>query len=363
MSKNQTTWNQADDDTIVVREGEELHLERLDAYLRGSFEHLDDSPLVVRQFGKGASNLTYQLSKGDWEAVLRRPPHGPVAPKAHDMAREYKLLKKIHAVYPLAPEPYLFCDDKGIIGSPFLLMERRKGLVLDTEFPASHNPTHEICGKISETMVDRLVELHQIDYETAGLQELGYPAGFMERQVHGWIDRYNRAKTAEIEGVEELTKWLVDHVPVSPKATLIHYDYKLNNVMFDYHDLGKMIAIFDWEMTTIGDPLADLGSAMSYWVQEDDPDFLKNMSKKPPVTILPGFMTRDQFIEAYAKKSGRDISQIDFYLAFAYFKRAVIVQQIFFRWKKGQTLDERFSTYEDAARGLIRIALGLLTGK
>ncbi|MBS4192371.1 phosphotransferase family protein [Bacillus sp. FJAT-49705] len=363
MSKDQATWNPADGDTIVVRQGDELYLEGLDAYLRGSFEHLDDSPLVVRQFGQGASNLTYLLRKGNWEAVLRRPPHGPVAPKAHDMAREYKLLKKIHAVFPLAPEPYLFCDDKEIIGSAFLLMERRKGLVLDTEFPASHIPSQENCRKISESMVGRLVELHQIDYEAAGLQELGYPTGFMDRQVHGWIGRYERAKTAEVEGLEKLKKWLVDHVPVSPKATIIHYDYKLNNVMFDYHDLGKMIGIFDWEMTTIGDPLADLGCAMSYWVQEDDPDILKNKNEKPPVTILPGFMTRDQFIEEYAKKSGRDVSQIDFYLTFAYFKLAVIVQQIFFRWKKGQTSDERFSTYEDTARGLIHVALELSTRK
>ncbi|WP_042351359.1 phosphotransferase family protein [Bacillus massiliigorillae] len=359
MNKDQVAWKPADADTIVVRKGEELSLESLDAYLRGSLEHLDDTPLDIRQFGKGASNLTYLLRKGDWEAVLRRPPNGPVAPKAHDMEREYKLLKKIHAVFPLAPEPYVFCDDKTIIGSPFLLMERRKGLVLDTEFPASHTPTPEICRKISETMVDRLVELHQIDYETAGLQDLGYPTGFMERQVNGWIGRYQRAKTAEIEGVEELMKWLVDHVPTSQKATIIHYDYKLNNVMFDYDDLSKMIGVFDWEMTTIGDPLADLGCAMSYWAQEDDPDVLKSRGKKPPVTILPGFMTRDQFIEAYAKKSGRDVSQIDFYLTFAYFKLAVIVQQIYFRWKKGQTSDARFSTYEDAARGLIRIALEL----
>jgi aminoglycoside phosphotransferase (APT) family kinase protein len=178
----------------------------------------------------------------------------------------------------------------------------------------------------------------------------------MERQVNGWIGRYERAKTDEIEGVEELKKWMADHIPASSKPAIIHYDYKLNNVMFDYDDVSKMVAVFDWEMTTIGDPLADLGCALSYWVQEDDSDVLKNGMGTLPLTVLPGFASREQFIETYAIKSGRDVSQIHFYLTFAYFKLAVILQQIYYRWKRGQTKDERFARFGNHIRSLIHTA-------
>lgn len=340
-------------DTIAVRKGEELNIQRLEKFLRVRIEHVDSSPLVVNQFGVGASNLTYKLKMGDWEAVLRRPPLGPVAPKAHDMGRECKILSKLHPVFPLAPKPYVFCDDVEILGSPFFVMERRHGVVLDTEFPDDIKPTPQLCRQISESMVDRLVELHNIDYEAAGLAEIGHPEGFMERQVKGWIGRYERAKTDDITGVEKLQKWMTDHLPVSPKAAVIHYDYKLNNVMFDSENLSKMVGIFDWEMTTIGDPLADLGCTLSYWTQDDDPDILKYGMGKPSVTILPGFMSREEFIEAYAKKSGRDVSSIHYYQTFAYFKLAVICQQIYYRWKIGQTQDERFSKFGEFARSFI----------
>jgi aminoglycoside phosphotransferase (APT) family kinase protein len=253
----------------------------------------------------------------------------------------------------LAPRPYIFTDDREIIGSPFFLMERRQGVVLDSAFPEGTTPTRELCRQISETMVDRLVELHAIDLEDNGLKEIGRPEGFMERQVQGWIGRYERAKTDEVEGVEELKHWMLTHLPSSPPPAMIHYDYKLNNVMFAREDLRQMVGIFDWEMSTVGDPLADLGCAMSYWVEADDPDVLKNGFGKPPVTVLPGFMSRDEFIETYAKKSGRDVSAIHFYLTFAYFKLAVIVQQIYFRWKMGQTQDDRFSRFGEFARHLL----------
>jgi aminoglycoside phosphotransferase (APT) family kinase protein len=342
--------------TIPVRKGEELPLPVLEDYLRQQLDIPGDGRLEVEQFATGASNLTYVLRLGEWEAVLRRPPLGPVAPKAHDMGREYKILKRIHTVFPLAPKPYLYCDNTEIIGSSFFIMERRRGVVLDTRFPRAVTPTPELCQQLSNTMVDQLVELHSIDMESAGLSDIGFPEGFMERQVQGWIGRYERAKTDEIEGVEELKKWMVAHLPVSPQPAVIHYDYKLNNVMFDENDLTKMVGIFDWEMATIGDPLADLGCAMSYWTQADDPELLQYGLGSPPVTVMPGFMTREQFIQAYAKKSGRDVSQIHFYLTFAYFKLAVIAQQIYFRWKKGQTRDERFARFGDFTRCLITIA-------
>ncbi|HEU5140155.1 MAG TPA: phosphotransferase family protein, partial [Bacillales bacterium] len=208
-------------------------------------------------------------------------------------------------------------------------------------------------GRISETMVDTLVALHDIDYEKAGLGDVGHPEGFLNRQVHGWIERYYRSKTDEIEGVESLTHWLENHIPKSLAPTLIHNDFKLNNVLFSEADVGKLTGVFDWEMSTVGDPLVDLGVAMSYWVEPEDPDVLKYGQGKPPITIQPGFHSREQFIESYARKSGRDVSHIHYYLTFAYFKLAVICQQIYYRWKQGQTEDKRFAQLGNYVNTLI----------
>ncbi len=353
MKNNRMDQPRSDHGVISMRQGEELNVKRLESFIRENVEGLDDSPLEIKQFGMGASNLTYLLQTKKWEAVLRRPPLGPVAPKAHDMAREYKILSMIHPVFPLAPKPYVFSDDQEIIGSPFFIMERRHGIVLDTEFPEHVKPSPELCLRISEEMVDRLVQLHSIDIKETGLESIGRSEGFMERQVLGWIDRYERAKTEDVEGVEELKSWLVSNLPPSPPASLIHYDYKLNNVMFATNDITKMVGVFDWEMTTVGDPLVDLACAMSYWIQADDPEELKRGFGRLPVTVTEGFLSRSEFIRSYARKSGRDLSRMDFYLAFANFKLAVICQQIYYRWKKGQTKDVRFSTFGDFVRTLI----------
>lgn len=343
----------ANQETIPVRKGEELDVRRLGVFLSENISDFPDAPLEVEQFPSGLSNLTYVLKSGDWEAVLRRPPLGPVAPKAHNMERESKILEKVHPVFPLAPKPFVFSHNTDVIGSPFFVMERRHGVVLDREMPSELNMNKKDCARISETMVDTLVALHKIDYGQAGLGDIGHPDGFLERQVNGWIKRYNRSKTDEIEGVEKLTHWLVHHLPASPAPTLIHYDFKLNNVLFSEDHVADLAGVFDWEMSTIGDPLADLGVAMSYWTESGDPDVLKYGQGKPSITIRPGFYTREQFIESYAKKSGRDVSQIHFYLTFAYFKLAVICQQIYFRWKKGQTADERFAHLGDFVKMLI----------
>jgi aminoglycoside phosphotransferase (APT) family kinase protein len=344
-------------DIISVRRGEELPVGDLESFLKKQMEFLPDEPLFVHQFPSGHSNLTYQLQVGEWEGVLRRPPLGPVAPKAHDMEREYKILSELHRLFPLAPKPYLFHDGSEVIGSPFFIMERRRGVVLDTAFPANVQATPELCRSISESVVDTLVQLHDVPYRGTMLEKLGRPAGFMERQVYGWIERYERAQTDDIPAVEELKRWLTDNIVKSPEPTIIHYDFKCNNMMFDSHDITKVVGLFDWEMSTIGDPLADLGAAMSYWVQADDPQFLQYGLGKPPITVQYGFFTRREFIESYAKKSGRDVSQIHFYVTFAYFKLAVICQQIYYRWKKGQTQDERFAKMDGFVRGLIHHAL------
>ncbi|GGF25048.1 aminoglycoside phosphotransferase [Halobacillus andaensis] len=337
-------------DTREVRKGEELDVSQIEKFLHESIPDLPHHPLQVRQFGAGHSNLTYELTVGEWQAVLRRPPMGPVAPKAHDMEREYEILKALHKVYPLAPKPYAF--NKGdVLGKPFFIMERRHGLVFDTEFPSEIKGTPELGRKLSETMVERLVELHAIDFESTDLRLMVKPEGFMDRQVHGWIKRYEKAITDDVVHAEDLKKWLIQHIPTSQEASIIHYDYKLNNAMFNEN--GNMVGLFDWEMTTVGDPLADVGAAMSYWIQSDDPALLQTGLGKPPLTVKPGFYTREEFIESYAAKSGRDVSEIHFYLTFAYFKLAGIVQQIYYRYKKGQTNDPRFAEMNVFVNNLI----------
>jgi aminoglycoside phosphotransferase (APT) family kinase protein len=342
-------------DTIPVRKGEQLDQNELLNFLNQHFD-LANEPLEINQFGAGHSNLTYELKVGDWEAVLRRPPHGPVAPKAHDMGREFNILQDLYPVFPLAPKPYIFSENPSIVGSPFYIMERRRGFVYDTTFPKEVEVTKEFCQQLSASMVDTLVQLHSIDYKKTKLVEFTQPDGFLERQVHGWIGRYVRARTDDIPGVEELTTWLATNIPTSQAPTIIHYDYKLNNAMFSFEDPTKMVGLFDWEMTTVGDPLADVGAAMSYWIEKDDPDLLSKGPGKEPVTVNDGFYTRQQFVEEYAKKSGRDLSEIHFYTTFAYFKLAVICQQIYYRYKQGQTQDQRFRDLHVFVKSLITYA-------
>ncbi|MDA8354559.1 MAG: phosphotransferase family protein [Firmicutes bacterium] len=344
------------DGTIPVRPGEELQLEVLEPFLRERLE-IPAAPLEVSQFPSGASNLTYLLRAGEWEAVLRRPPFGPLPPKAHDMVREAGLLKRIHPAFPLAPDPLLIVEDSALLGAPFYLMERRRGIVLDDRFPDDLPHTPERGRQISAAMVDTLVRLHDVDWKQAGLGDFGKPDGFMERQVRGWIGRYEKAKTDEWEGVEHLCRWLTDNVPTSPAATVIHNDFKLNNMLLDPRDPGRPMAVVDWEMATIGDPLFDLAVALGYWVRPDDPEELRNVL--PTVTVLPGFYSKEEFLQAYAEKSGRDVSSFHFYLTFAYFKLAVILQQIYARWKHGQTKDPRFAGFGERVRNLIQHADGL----
>lgn len=343
-------------DIIQVRQGEELDISKLEPFLRQHIDGLPEGELEIRQFGTGHSNLTYALQIKDWEAVLRRPPLGPVAPKAHNMEREYRILSALHPVFNAAPKPYVFSDDLTIVGSPFFIMERRHGVVLDTSFPEGIKPAKELAQKISEKMVDTLVELHALDYTKTPLAEMAKPDGFMERQVAGWIGRYERAKTDDIEGIDLLKEWMTGNIPESQAPAVIHYDFKLNNAMFS-EDFTEMTGLFDWEMTTVGDPLADLGAAMSYWIQADDPDLLKKGMGREPVTVMDGFYSRQEFIESYALKSGRDVSQMNFYLTFAYFKLAVIIQQIYYRYKKGQTQDPRFAHFDQFVHSLIQYAL------
>jgi aminoglycoside phosphotransferase (APT) family kinase protein len=273
------------------------------------------------------------------------------------MERESGLLRKISPVFPLAPMPYFFCNDPNILGVPFYVMERRKGVVLNDTFPPGMPPTQELCVQISQTVVETLAQIHAINWQAAGLSEFGHPEGFLARQVKGWIERYFRAQTDDIPQVEPLTRWLAEHVPQSPAPTLIHNDFKLNNMILDSNDLTRPVAVLDWEMATVGDPLFDLAVSLTYWVTSEDPEELQTVL--PTVTTLPGFINRAEFMELYAQKSGRDLSSMHFYMTFAHFKLAVIIQQIYARWKKGQTQDERFAIFGNRVRDVILYAARL----
>ncbi len=338
-------------DTIQVREGEDFDLEAVERQIRENIAGVPEGELEVRQFPSGASNLTYLVKIGDWEAVLRRPPLGPVPPKAHDMGRESRILMKLHDAFPLAPKPYFFTGDESIIGAPFYVMERREGVTIDAQFPEDIELNEELHRGISRMVADTLVELHAVDWREAGLGEIGRPEGFLERQVGGWIKRYEAAKTDEVEEAGPLTDWLAKDVPESPEPTIIHNDYKLNNLVLNPDDLTEVRAVLDWEMATIGDPLFDLAVSLSYWVEDGDSRELREVL--PTVTEAPGFMTRKEFVDYYAEKSGRDLSQMHWYMVFGYFKLAVILQQIYARWHKGQTKDERFANFNERVRNLI----------
>lgn len=349
----------APNDTSPPRKGEALPLERLREYLRGRLPG-GDGTLEALQFPGGHSNLTYCLRVGDREFVLRRPPVGPVAPTAHDMTREYRVLKALQGYFPPAPEPYLLCEDTEIIGVHFYVMERRKGIIIRREIPGEIKTMGEplkIHRTISAALIDTLVQLHAVDYRKAGLGDLGKPEGFVTRQVKGWAGRWERAKTREIPEIDHLAKILAERIPASPPPTIVHNDFKLDNVMIDPDDPARIVAVLDWEMCTIGDPLIDLGLVLAYWPRPDDP--MARQVAISSVTTHPGFFTREEVLVRYVEQTGRDITDIGFYETFALFKLCVVLEQIYVRYVRGQTDDERFAAFEVAVPALARSAVEL----
>ncbi|HKX00567.1 MAG TPA: phosphotransferase family protein [Bryobacteraceae bacterium] len=337
-----------------VRAGEEIDVRELAAYLRGKVEGIERG-VTVEQFPGGHSNLTYLVRAGDREYVLRRPPLGPVAPKAHDMAREYRVLAAVHPVFPPAPRVFLVCEDPAVIGATFFLMERRHGVVLRRDVPTEFARRPDFPRRASQGFIDCLSQLHLIDIEQHGLRSLGKPEGFLERQVHGWSERWERAKTEELPGMDPLLRWLVTRMPEAGTPTLVHNDFKLDNIMLDARDPGRVEAVLDWEMTTVGEPLADLGCTLCYWTQVGDPEMRGGALSG--ITAEPGWLTRAELVERYAKNTGRDTSNLGYYEVFGLFKLGVILQQIYFRYHRGQTRDERFRDFHLRVRGLMRAAV------
>jgi len=328
-----------------------INWEIVEQHLRKSIPDLPNGKLNVRQFSEGYSNLTYLLNIDDWEGVLRRPPFGEVPPKAHDMQREFRMLEKVNPVFPLAPNPYVYCEDPAIMDKHFYVMEKKQGVVIDDVLPENYGGSEQAGPKISQTVIQTLAQLQAIDYKKAGLAEMGKPEGFLERQVKGWIKRYDHSKTESIPQLSELEQWLAANLPKTQETTIVHNDFKLNNMVLDAQDPGKAVGILDWELSTIGDPMSDLGSTVAYWGQTDDPDMGINI-----VTSQKGFYTRREFVEAYANASGRDVSNINYYVTFGFYKLAVILQQIHYRWKIGEIDDDRFGELNIAVRNLIEMA-------
>src|SRR6266851_3594887 len=351
-----------DQDANAVRPGEQLEWPRLVAWLRERLRACEvpglnaDAEPAVAQFPGGHSNLTYLLRFGDADVVVRRPPFGPVPPTAHDMAREFRWLAAMHRVFPLAPRPYLLCEDLDVIGSVFYAMERRRGMVVRAEEPpvVANPPARR---RLSEAMIDTLADLHAIDVSAPGLSTLGKPAGFVERQVRGWSDRWHRSRTTPLPEMDALAAWLREHLPGDPAApSVVHGDFKLDNVMLDPDDVGRIVAVFDWEMSALGDPLVDVGIVLTYWSPTAPPEQRDALTT---VTDRPGYFTRDEIIERYAARSGRDLSGIRYYEIFAVFKIAVVIQQIYYRYAQGQTKDQRFATFDARVRYMARHAAHL----
>lgn len=324
-------------DTAPIRPGEQLDLARISAYLQ---PHLPATRYALEQFPSGHSNLTYLLRADDQEFVLRRAPLGPVPPKAHDMAREFHILQRLHPVFPPAPATVHLCEDASIAGAVFYLMERRHGIVYrDPAEIAAHGRQH------SQAIVDTLVALHNVGLDQSGLAHIGKPEGFLQRQVTGWVGRWQNAALPTSPGATAVIEALTKRIPPQQAATVVHNDYKLDNVMFSLATPGQLTTVLDWEMTTIGDPLADLGLALCYW----ELGGALTTGQPPPA----GWLTTEEFIASYAGQTGRDMTHLGWHRTLGVFKLAVILQQIYVRYVRGQTRDPRFAGFGTRIERLI----------
>src|ERR1700722_19916977 len=277
----------------AMRSGEELDVNKLEPFLRRHFPN-ETGRLEIRQFPSGHSNLTYSLHLGAKEMVLRRPPLGSKVKSAHDMSREFRVLSKLHAVYTPAPDVLFYCGDEAVLGAPFYLMQPIHGVILRHQLPPGMEFPRETARRLSESFIENLIRLHRVDYEGAGLSDLGKPHGYLERQVRGWTDRYFAAKTHDYPEAQKSAAWMQEHMPITTATSLIHNDYKYDNMILDSHNITKIAGLLDWEMCTIGDPLTDLGTALAYWVDAADPEELQHLRWGP--TTQPGSLTRAEIV-------------------------------------------------------------------
>lgn len=329
------------DQSRGVRESEKLERAALESYLKEVIPGLSGS-LVIEQFPSGHSNLTYLIKVGQRELVLRRPPFGAKIKTAHDMGREHRILSGLVDVVDWVPRPLHHCEDESIIGAPFYVMERVHGVIL-RGMKRREGMDPALMRRLSTLLVDTLAQLHSVDLEAAGLRDLGKPQGYAERQITGWIRRYKKAQTDDLKHMEQAAAWLSARIPTETGATLIHNDFKYDNVMLEPGGLKRVVAVLDWEMATLGDPLMDLGTSLGYWFTDKDPAHMRQLPFGP--TVLPGNLTRQEVVDRYAERTGRDVSNMLFYYVYALYKIAVIIQQIYARYKRGLTDDPRFAMF------------------
>ena len=352
---------------IDERPDERLDTGRLEPYLRA---HLPEAegPLGVRQFGGGKANLTYLIRFGGpssyREFVLRRPPLGPVPPGAHDMAREHRVLSVLHRRYKPAPKSLLLCEDPTVIGAVFIVEERRHGFVIRDDIPPPFENRPDLNRRIGEALIDALADLHLVPPAEVGLGDLGRPEGYVERQLAGWSRRWHGAlggpESEEAQrAMAPALDWLAAHLPQSGAAALLHNDYRLDNCLLESADPGHIEAVLDWDMCTQGDPLADLGYVLNYWVEPGDPPEWRGIASMP--TWREGFPSRAEAIARYAERTGSELGPIGWHQVFAAFKLAAIIQQIYIRFLRGQTQDQRFRTYGQRVLGLAAKAQRLIS--
>ncbi len=318
-----------------------------------------DVPLTIELISGGRSNLTYLVRAGDREWVLRRPPLGHVLPTAHDMAREFRVLSGLSGTGVPAPRPFALCEDPAVNGMPFYVMEYRRGVIISEQLPAGYAESEADRTAMSSALVDALVQLHAVDYEAVGLGDFGRPAGFLERQLRRWGEQWERSKTRELAELDQIVHRLRASIPESGPPTVVHGDYRLGNMILAQDDPGRVEALLDWEMATIGDPLTDLGYTLIFWGDSTDTPERLEVRPGSALTAQPGFFTRKELVAEYGRRSGRDVSSIEWYRAFAAFKLAVISEGIYARFLKGQTVGEGFGDYGDSSRTLLQLALAV----
>ena len=343
----------AKDEAGDIRKGEELPTENLESYIKANIEGIK-GPMEIRQFPGGHSNLTYLIKFNEREMVMRRPPFGTKVKSAHNMGREYKVLSALSPVFPYAPRPLLHTEDNSIIGCPFFLMERLNGIVIRGEIPENVDLSGDRAKKLCLNMIKTQYELHSIDYKKIGLKDFGKPQGYMKRQIEGWNRRYEGSKTPDAPDCDQMMNWLADHVPMdSDRPGIVHGDYKFDNILLDIKNPINLAGILDWEMATIGDPIADFAYTVMSWPPRDSQE--ADATTTMPL-MLKNAVCREELVDLYESLSGRRIDKLSFYIGFNLFRLGVIIQQIYYRYYHGITKDERFGAFKFMVKNLMESA-------
>jgi aminoglycoside phosphotransferase (APT) family kinase protein len=323
----------------------------------------EETPLEIERIRGGHSNETFYVRRGGEEWVLRRPPRGPLLPTAHDVAREYRVLRALAQTAVPVPRPVLMCEDMTVIGAPFYLMERVRGVVIRAALPPAFERDVAARGGLAEELIDKLAALHAVDWQAVGLSDFGKPQGYLERQVRRWAGQLDASRNRDLPDLDAVTDWLQRNLPESGPATIVHGDYRLDNVMYRDEPPARIVAIFDWEMATLGDPLADLGYLLSFWRERDDPEPELQADASWRITEADGFPTRAQLVQRYAERTGRQMTHVSFYVALAIWKLAILLEGSYRRHLAGTTDDPFFASLGEGVPALARRALAVCHGE